>query len=448
MTAPTDRRRRPLYVDRVLERFFADPLIGNGVWPEVKLVPGMFGDAPANTLFGRAVTPGRPDYQSADVVINIVNTATTQQILAARVVAGTTSGAGVVQLTDSVTSASNTTAATPNSVKTVYDAALLKAGGTMSGPLAIGNTSSLVFEGSTDDDFETTLSVENPTADRTIRLPNRSGDVVTTGDTGTVTSLMILDGTIVDADVNSNAGIAYSKLASLSSGNVLLGNASNIPTSTAVSGDITISNTGVTAISSGVIVDADVNSNAGIAHSKLAAISGGRLLLGNASNVPTATAMSGDATISNTGVVSVNTTQLDLFTSSTAGIVGASGGGTSNFLRADGNWAAPPTAPIPLSTQLAFGRVSGNGTVLYGSGNFSVNNYEDGKYLVTFSPALPTANYVILLTAFDGEGDHVMCLRRLNDDDNQTASQFRVFGRDLESDIGLQNTSFHFAVFA
>jgi hypothetical protein len=32
---------------------------------------------------------------------------------------------------------------------------------------------------------------------------------------------------------------------------------------------------------------------------------------------------------------------LPLFTSTDAGLVDASGGGTSNFLRADGTWAAP-----------------------------------------------------------------------------------------------------------
>jgi hypothetical protein len=32
---------------------------------------------------------------------------------------------------------------------------------------------------------------------------------------------------------------------------------------------------------------------------------------------------------------------LPLFSSTDAGLVGASGGGTSNFLRADGTWAAP-----------------------------------------------------------------------------------------------------------
>ncbi len=40
------------------------------------------------------------------------------------------------------------------------------------------NDSSIVFEGSSADEFETTLTVVNPTADRTITLPNTSGNVV------------------------------------------------------------------------------------------------------------------------------------------------------------------------------------------------------------------------------------------------------------------------------
>ena len=52
-------------------------------------------------------------------------------------------------------------------------------------------TTSIVFEGATADAFETTLTVVDPTADRTITLPNVSGTVITTGDTGTVTNAML-----------------------------------------------------------------------------------------------------------------------------------------------------------------------------------------------------------------------------------------------------------------
>jgi len=51
----------------------------------------------------------------------------------------------------------------------------------------IAVTNSFVFEGATANDYETTLTVTDPTADRTITLPNASGTVITTGnlsDTG------------------------------------------------------------------------------------------------------------------------------------------------------------------------------------------------------------------------------------------------------------------------
>lgn len=58
--------------------------------------------------------------------------------------AGSTSQTGILQLTDSTSSTSTTTAATPNSVKTAYDlanAALPKAGGTMTGKITTVTTS-------------------------------------------------------------------------------------------------------------------------------------------------------------------------------------------------------------------------------------------------------------------------------------------------------------------
>ena len=120
--------------------------------------------------------------------------------------------------------------------------------------------SSIVFEGATANDFETTLAITDPTADRTITFPDAAGTValtsditvsasstntfsnksislasntvtgttaefntalsdsnfVTTGDTGSVTSTMIADGTIVNGDINASAAIAQSKIDGLS----------------------------------------------------------------------------------------------------------------------------------------------------------------------------------------------------------------------------------------
>ena len=75
------------------------------------------------------------------------------------------------------------------------------------------------------------------------------GNIVTTADTGTVTSTMIADGTIVNADVNASAAIAHSKLANATAGQVLLGTTTTgVVTATTVSGDVTITGAGVTTI--------------------------------------------------------------------------------------------------------------------------------------------------------------------------------------------------------
>ena len=71
--------------------------------------------------------------------------ASSAAISGSKIVAGTTSVVGVVQLTDSTSSTSTSTAATPNAVKSAYDlanAALPKSGGTMTGAItfAAGQT--------------------------------------------------------------------------------------------------------------------------------------------------------------------------------------------------------------------------------------------------------------------------------------------------------------------
>ena len=181
---------------------------------------------------------------------------------------------------------------------------LSKTGGTMTGNLEIGTAGSLVFKGAS---YDTTLTRAAPNAARTITLPNATGTVITTGDTGTVTSTMISNDTILNADINSSAAIDYSKLAALTSANILVGSSANVATSRAVTGDVTINNTGVTAIASDVIINADIKSDAASDYSKLAALTSANILVGSSANVATARAVTGDVLINNTGVTSINT---------------------------------------------------------------------------------------------------------------------------------------------
>lgn len=76
--------------------------------------------------------------------VNIDSYGRVTGVVSAAVQAGSTTQAGVLQISDSVSSTSATTAASPNSVKTAYDlanAALPKSGGTMTGKLTLVNGS-------------------------------------------------------------------------------------------------------------------------------------------------------------------------------------------------------------------------------------------------------------------------------------------------------------------
>ena len=90
-----------------------------------------------------------------------------------------------------------------------------KTGGTMTGDLTFDNAN-IVFEGATADDFETTLSVVDPTADRTINLPNQSGTVPVlaaesaTQITSTPEELNLLDGSTAGTVTASNAVVVDS----------------------------------------------------------------------------------------------------------------------------------------------------------------------------------------------------------------------------------------------
>lgn len=76
-------------------------------------------------------------------------------------------------------------------------------------------------------------------------------------------------GAIADAQVGASAAIAHTKLANITAGRVLLGNASNVPTATEVTGDMTINSTGVTSIGNNKVVTAMIN-DAAITPAKLA----------------------------------------------------------------------------------------------------------------------------------------------------------------------------------
>ena len=62
--------------------------------------------------------------------------------------------------------------------------------------IVLDTAKTLIFEGATANDFETSLTVTDPTADRTITLPNETGTVITSGSTDAVTEAMMANDAI------------------------------------------------------------------------------------------------------------------------------------------------------------------------------------------------------------------------------------------------------------
>jgi hypothetical protein len=89
-----------------------------------------------------------------------------------------------------------------------------------SGNLYLGAAGTIVFEGSTDNTAETTLTVTDPTVDRTITLPNVSGTVITTGDTGSVTNTMLAGSIANDKLANNSITIDGTTIALGASGSI------------------------------------------------------------------------------------------------------------------------------------------------------------------------------------------------------------------------------------
>lgn len=134
-------------------------------------------------------------------------------------------------------------------------------------------------------------------------------------------------GIVVNADnialtVDPNGTLAVTaagvKLADLTSGQILIGNASNVATAQTVSGDVTITNAGVVTIADDAVTQAKLADDsvgtlqiidANVTLQKLETLDSAKIIIGTATGNQQV-AVSGDATISETGVITVNATNV------------------------------------------------------------------------------------------------------------------------------------------
>lgn len=204
------------------------------------------GDTPTfnGAAMGAAAITGVADPSNAQDAATKAYVDTASSTIASTVAGGTGSG--------SVTFGSDTLtiAGTANEIETSFSGTTLTIGiptnptlsgnATITGNLTVqGTTNSVnstqvnvqnafVFEGASADAHETTLSIEDPTADRTITLPNATGQLVLRDSTDTLTNKTIAFGSNTFSGTLGLANGGTNKdLSSIAQGTILVGGASN-----------------------------------------------------------------------------------------------------------------------------------------------------------------------------------------------------------------------------
>lgn len=167
---------------------------------------------------------------------------------------------------------------------------------TVSGSLAVGS-SGIDISGATSG----TVNLVTPAiaGNTTITFPATTGTVVTTGDTDTVTSAMILDGTIVNNDINASAAIVDTKLATISTANKVSISALDIDGGAAL-----------TALADADLIIVDDNASGNNRKAGITTISD-----------YTFSKVSGDILITSTGVATIQANSVELGTDTTGNYV-------------------------------------------------------------------------------------------------------------------------------
>jgi len=249
-------------------------------------------------------------------------------------------------------------------------------GGDVVGPSSSVNDKVVFFNGTTGKlikDSGLSLSGSN-TGDQTISL---TGDVTGSGNGSFVTS--IAAGVIVNADINASAAIVDTKLATISTASKVSNSATTATSANTASAIVARDASGN--FSAGTItanLTGNVSGSSGSTTGNAATVTTNANLTGDVTSVGNATTIA-SGVVSNAKLADVATSTfkgrttagtgspedltstqatalLNAFSSTLKGLAPASGGGASNFLRADGTWTTPTGGGTVTS-------VSGTGTV-------------------------------------------------------------------------------------
>ena len=165
-------------------------------------------------------------------------------------------------------------------------------------PAAVGTfDTSIIFEGATADDFETTLAAADPSADRTITLPNATGTVVLKDSTDTLTnkSISLTTNTITGTKAEFNSAMSDADFASLTGAETLTNKTISLASNT-ISGTVAEFNTALSGDDFATLAGAETLTNKTLTSPTLTTPALGTPASGtltNATGLPISTGVSG-----------------------------------------------------------------------------------------------------------------------------------------------------------
>jgi hypothetical protein len=256
---------------------------------------------------------------------------------------GIASGEGDVVGTDKAQTLTNKTLTSP----------------TISNPTLTGTPlaeASIVFEGATADDHETTLTVVDPTQDNTITLPNTSGTVTINNATQTLTNKTLTSPTISGSPVItglSSAGMSATSATPKDYVDSILGSATAASTS-AASAATSATSAATSATSAAASATAAATSASSASASATAATTSATSASNSASAAATsATSASNSASTASTSATSAETSATSSATSASAAATSATSAATSATSSATSASAAATSATSAAASATA-----------------------------------------------------------------------------------------------